>query len=916
MSDPHPDLVGCYAHHGRLEFFPVRRVELDRTALSPARVIRSFGIKPGSYVLTVSLVREVVQFAPFEQALTTLGMIGINADASPYVSPFGAETALSAWQATSPVHHALSGDLSRSGIPGRAPLPPPGDCAIVQAVYVTLVAYINRLKTGRGDRLDFALLDGTSHALDPGFGISGSATGGVSLAKMPRGRAEARHFYPIIPCADGFVRICVLAARQWQGMFAWLGRPDAFADPSYNTLQGRFGSKTLIPAIARFTADKTRRELETAGQSHGVPISGLLDLDEALATEQIVARRAFVPVTIAPNVVAPFPDGVMEIDGRRAGIRGSAPALGQDQDEIRATLDRHAIASPGLGAGGRPLSGLRVLDLGVIVVGAEQGRLLADQGADVVKLEAAAFPDGSRQTRDGSLLSVTFAAGHRKQRGLGLNLRSDEGKALLRRLVETTDVILSNFKPGTLESLGLGYEALSAINPRLIMVDSSAFGPTGPWSRRLGYGPLVRASAGLTAQWRYPGEADSFSDPITVYPDHVAGRLGAIGALALLIRRFRTRRGGTVSIAQAELMLSHMATRIAARALGLPEPVHDAPWGLFRCAGDDEWCVVAVHDSAEFQASCQVIDRLDLAADPALADSAGRALARNRIDEAVGAWLAVRTPREAMETLQAAGVPAGAMLRVAELPDFPYFKERRFFRPAHHPHIAQPFLLEAAPVLSTHLPDPPDLPAPLMGEHTAEIMQDWLGLSPEEVALLATNGVAGYCSHHIGKPTIAAVNGNALGGGTESTLVSDLAIAAETASFGLPEVKSGLIAGAGGAFRLARQLPLKLAMEALLTGDPIPAQRALELGLVNAVVPQAKVMDAALALARRIAQNAPLSVQASKRVALGIADGRIEAETKSWALSHTEAGRVMRSEDAREGPRAFAEKRAPHWKGL
>jgi len=84
MSDQHPDLVGCYAHKGRLEFFPVRRMELDRTALSPARVIRSFGIKPGNYVLTISLVREVVQFAPFEQALTTLGMIGINADASPY----------------------------------------------------------------------------------------------------------------------------------------------------------------------------------------------------------------------------------------------------------------------------------------------------------------------------------------------------------------------------------------------------------------------------------------------------------------------------------------------------------------------------------------------------------------------------------------------------------------------------------------------------------------------------------------------------------------------------------------------------------------------------------------------------------------------------------------------------------------
>ena len=186
-------------------------------------------------------------------------------------------------------------------------------------------------------------------------------------------------------------------------------------------------------------------------------------------------------------------------------------------------------------------------------------------------------------------------------------------------------------------------------------------------------------------------------------------------------------------------------------------------------------------------------------------------------------------------------------------------------------------------------------------------------LSPGDPAQQAW-GFAGFVTHHISKPTIAAVNGFALGGGTELTLASDLAIAADTATFGLPEVKRGILAGAGGAFRLGAQVPSKVAMEILLTGDPITAQRALELGLVNAVVPQSQVLDAALDLAARIAVNAPLSVQASKRIARGMQDGRVEAEAAFWAATRREADALMRSEDAKEGPRAFAEKRAPVWK--
>jgi crotonobetainyl-CoA hydratase len=177
----------------------------------------------------------------------------------------------------------------------------------------------------------------------------------------------------------------------------------------------------------------------------------------------------------------------------------------------------------------------------------------------------------------------------------------------------------------------------------------------------------------------------------------------------------------------------------------------------------------------------------------------------------------------------------------------------------------------------------------------------------------ASWGFAGYVSHHISKPTIAAVNGFALGGGTEITLASDLAVAADTASFGLPEVKRGIYAGAGGVFRLPQQLPKKIAMELILTGEPISAQRALELGLVNRVVQQADVLEAALALADRMCVNAPLAVQASKRIANGIAGGRVATDEPFWSASADEGKHIMATNDAVEGPRAFAEKRQPVW---
>jgi crotonobetainyl-CoA hydratase len=176
-------------------------------------------------------------------------------------------------------------------------------------------------------------------------------------------------------------------------------------------------------------------------------------------------------------------------------------------------------------------------------------------------------------------------------------------------------------------------------------------------------------------------------------------------------------------------------------------------------------------------------------------------------------------------------------------------------------------------------------------------------------------GFAGYVRHHISKPTIAAVNGFALGGGTEIVLASDLAVASRNATFGLPEVRHGLIAGAGGIVRLPRQIPRKIALEMILTGQTIDAAHAERLGLINHVADDGEALDAALELAERIAGNAPIAVQASKRVAGGIVGGSVPDELLSWELSRSALAQVQGSKDFQIGTQAFADKREPEWEG-
>ncbi len=640
-----------------------------------------------------------------------------------HITPFGKGNEFSDWQGSDAVFHAQMGELARSGLPDKPPLLPPGQlayaCAATQAAFALLAALHEARAKGTGDTIDFSILDGASQALDPGFGLSGSATSGRPLATMPRGRPKVGMMYPFIPCKDGTVRLCVMTKRHWHAMFAWMGSPEAFADPLFNSMIERFRSPDLLPAFAAFFADKTCAEIEATTRELGIPLASVFEFEDAIATEQMQARKTFVDVEIASGASAPFPNGTTFVDGQRMGSTSDIPNFDPELE----WLERAPLPSPARPADADfPLADLKVLDLGAIVVGAEGSRLLADLGADVIKIESSSFPDGMRQNATKFDISPTFVTGHRNKRSLGLNLRSHDGKAILRDLVKQSDVLLANFRGGVLQSLGFDYASLKAINPRIIVGQSSAFGETGPWSQLKGYGPLVRAWAGLSRQWRYPDDPESMCDASTVYPDHTASRIGAIATLALLYRRERTGEGGDVDISQAEVMLSQFGAQIAADALSraghaIPVPANREDSTVYPCAGDDEWCTITIRSASD---------------EAAIASVTG--------DTPLAEWCAARDPREVMTTLQSAGVPAAAMLRVAEMPEFAYFQQRGFFRKETHPRLPMDFWMETSAYQSRHVPAPPTMPAPDLCQHTAEILRDRLGLDEARITELAEAG--------------------------------------------------------------------------------------------------------------------------------------------------------------------------------
>ena len=652
------------------------------------------------------------------------------------VTDFGATGPYASWRATDPVLYALSTALSRTGPTSGTPVLPPSGVAsataAVQAAWAALVAYYHRLRCGTGEYVDFSRFEAVVQALDPPFGTEGQAAVGLKRStELWRGRPRNQQLYPIFPCKDGYVRICLLSPRQWRGMHGWMGEPTQFADAKFDTIAARYAaSRELNAAIADLVAAQSMADLVTEGQRRGIPIAAVLTPAEALSSAHFREVGALADVELAPGTGVSIPVGPFVVDGEHAGY--TRPARSVSADEAAwATIP--SVSSSAGGPAGRPFAGLRILDLGVIVAGGELGRLFADLGAEVIKIESAAYPDGLRQTPPGQVTSRSWALAHRNEYGLGLDLRHPSGAKLFERLIAGADAVFANFKPGTLASLGFSYERLRTLNSRIVLAESSAFGATGPWSERMGYGPLVRATTGVTWQWTSEdAPRGSFYDATTIFPDHISARITAIAALAAIIGRHRTGTGAHVHISQAEAAVNQLATAYvaeAARAARLPVADDPAVHAVYPCDGDDEWCVISLRSDA---------DRVALAA------AMGRdALPRDRAElrAAVSEWTASRDKTTVTGELQGAGVPAAPMYRAVDVLADPQITFRKVFSEMTHPLLDAPMPTDTGPAPYLHIAPAELRPAPMPGEHTREICQKLLALDADETDRLIAEGV-------------------------------------------------------------------------------------------------------------------------------------------------------------------------------
>ncbi|MCY4632455.1 MAG: CoA transferase [bacterium] len=393
------------------------------------------------------------------------------------------------------------------------------------------------------------------------------------------------------------------------------------------------------------------------------------------------------------------------------------------------------------------LDGIRVLETGVLLAGPFCGQLLADFGAEVIKIEQPGVGDPMRQW------GRERAGGHplwwpvvaRNKKSVTLNLREPRGQDLVRRLVATSDIMVENFRPGTLERWGLGYEELSAINPRLILVRVTGFGQTGPYSGRPGYGSVGEAMGGL----RYVvGNPDAPPSRVGIsIGDTLAATFACVGALCALHARERTGRGQIVDSAIYEAVLGVMESLIPEYAVagyvrersGAIIP-NVAPSNVYPTA-DGQMVIIAANQDTVFGRLAEAMGRPELARDERYATHVARGARQAELDELISVWSAGLDAESLNEVLERHGVPTGHIYRAPEMLADPHFAAREAIVRLVHPEIGELPMQNVVPKLS-ETPGRLRWPGPDLGAHNSEILTGLLGLSDDELADLVADGIA------------------------------------------------------------------------------------------------------------------------------------------------------------------------------
>jgi len=391
-----------------------------------------------------------------------------------------------------------------------------------------------------------------------------------------------------------------------------------------------------------------------------------------------------------------------------------------------------------------PLAGIRVLDLTRVLAGPFCSMILGDMGAEIIKVEEPGKGDDTRGWPPFSGGEATyFLSVNRNKKSLTLNMKAPDGQAILRRLVAKADVVLENFRPGTMERLGFGYDALRKVNPRLIYCAISGFGESGPEASRPGYDLIVQGESGVM-------DLTGFADgpPVKVgnsVADLVSGMAAAHGVTLALLSRARTGKGQKVEIGMLDVMASLLTYQASLYWNGGGRPARRGnqhpsivPYEVFQA--QDAYMTLGVANNSLFDRMCRAIGREELAKDPRFDSEASRVTNREVLVPLLNSIFSTRPASDWLKRLDEAGVPAGRIKTVAEVCDSEHLRARGMFVSLNHPKAGAVTAM-GVPIRLWDTPGAAQAPAPLLGQHTDEILTGLLRIPRAKVDKLRADSV-------------------------------------------------------------------------------------------------------------------------------------------------------------------------------
>ena len=670
------------------------------------------------------------------------------------ISGFGITGPYRDFKAPNLIAFAMGGLMNLCGHPERPPLAGPCDVAYhlgcVHAAFGTLIALYNRRQTGRGDRVETSLQDVL--AADPFLRII--TRYGVT-AEVPKrtGHSQPTTVAETYRCQDGYVRIFCNQPDHWKRLVQWLGNPAELLDPKFENVQNRFPLRSRLDGLIEERTVRYRaKAFFDEFQSQRLAAAPINPPSAFLGDEQTAHREYIREIDHAYLGRHRFPGDPYKFSESPYRIEHGAPLLGEHQAQIGEELARPSVWVAELASGSvasqtsrAPFEGVRVLSFPTGIVGPALGSLLAEHGAEVISIEASRAQRSPQRGQRFQMASDLES--HRNKKRVAVNMKHPDGLVLAKKLIAKSDVVAENFSARVMSSWGLDYPHMKEIREDIIMASLQAFGQTGPRREYVSFGPILMAYSGMTYLWRDPEIERPGAASQTAFPDFIAPSYGALAILAALHYRARTGKGQYIDLSQAESAASMLAPAYLEWLINGREPEpqgnfrpYAAPYGCYRCKGDDRWCVISVETEDEWVKFCQLAGHPEWAKDARFADLAARVASREELDQLVQSWTAELTPHQVMMILQRDGIAAGVVQTAEDLYRDPHLRERRFARDDYVPPVG--WLTRAGPsVRLTERPFVPKDEAHLAGEDNEAVFGELLGISKEKIAAMTEEGV-------------------------------------------------------------------------------------------------------------------------------------------------------------------------------